>query len=121
MNKIDELKLIVCNARYFCNDFPASFEQRSSFCYNCNERIRQNCIAGIAQLPVICKNCYDVLKYTFEIVEPKSRCNSEINIFKPTVIKPSSSPFFDDEKIIVSNPKHILSITEKIRNSPLQE
>ncbi len=66
MSKLDELKQIVKNARYFCHDFPPSSRQMKSRCSNCNKKIDWVCICGENEIPIICKQCYDVLKFAFE-------------------------------------------------------
>lgn len=86
MEKVHRLRQLVCNARYFCQEFPASWEQRHSRCHNCDAQIYHVCVSGAEELPVICKPCYDVLKYSFNVVDERneSRRNSFSTMKKNT-------------------------------------
>ena len=109
MQKIDTLRLIVCNARYFCPEFPASQQQLESQCVNCGSNLYQTCISGTEEMPVMCKRCYDVLKYSFGVVPPRvvSRCNSRIIRVDSEIDVLAKEELFND---IVSSPKNICHI-----------
>jgi len=63
------------------------------------------CLAGISELPVICKSCYDVLKHTFEVdLQTEDSDGSEIG--RPR----SFEAFVNDEKLPISTPKNIKNI-----------
>lgn len=92
MDQIQQLRDLVCNARYFCADFPPSREQRKSKCVNCGDFIVRVCVCGTADLPVMCKRCYDVLKFTFGVYKNNLRSDSE-----------------NDDKQIISTPRNVMT------------
>lgn len=134
MEKIEQLRHVVCQARYFCQEFPGSWEQKHSRCHNCGAQIYHVCISGAEKLPVICKPCYDVLKYSFNVVDQRddSRRNSfQGNLSKTDLLDSevtldvlASTDKLPDDGFEISKPRNIRHLpvnSLNCPNSPLQE